>query len=328
MSSGAAAANLAECNRLQLDYRATPAWKVADALIDVHTHIHPTNAHLFFEAADLYGVKHVLTMTPLDETPELMKRWGDRLGLIAIPRWKQMGATDAFRDGWLADLQTFRTLGARLCKFWVAPRMRKEHQLTLDHPFLRPVIDHACALGYQFMTHVGDPSVWWNPGGAYAQDSAFGTKAQQFDQLEWFLGYVKPRLVIGAHMGGSVEELPRLDHLLRTHPHYCIDTSATKWIVREVSRQPQAVRAFVQRHAGRVLFGSDLVTSEKYDTLDHYASRYWAQRHLWESGYDGESPIADPDANPPLLRGVDLSADVLRQVYAGNAAALGLTPAR
>ena len=35
--------------------------------------------------------------------------------------------------------------------------------------------------------------------------------------------------------------------------------------------------------------------SSSQDAWDLYASRYWALRTLWESDYDAESPIADPD---------------------------------
>jgi hypothetical protein len=47
---------------------------------------------------------------------------------------------------------------------------------------------------------------------------------------------------------------------------------------------------------------------------------------LWESSWEGRSPIADPDytAAPgepatPLLHGLELPDEVLKQVYYGNA---------
>ncbi len=79
------------------------------------------------------------------------------------------------------------------------------------------------------------------------------------------------------------------------------------------------------RKPERFLFGSDLVTRHGL-TREHYVSRYWAQRTLWESAWQGCSPIADPDytsapdgpSTPPLL-GLDLPDDVLDRVYHGNA---------
>ncbi len=60
---------------------------------------------------------------------------------------------------------------------------------------------------------------------------------------------------------------------------------------------------------------------------EHYVSRYWCQRTLWESDWEGLSPIQDPDFTPPpdgtattpILRGVDLPPDVLEAVYRTNA---------
>jgi predicted TIM-barrel fold metal-dependent hydrolase len=206
--------------------------------------------------------------------------------------------------------------------------MRQRHGLTVDHAFIRPVVDAAVELGYHFMIHAGDPSVWWQPGGKYADTGVFGTKHDQYAQVEWLLDHVAPRIVIGAHMGGAVEELDFLQGLLDRHPNYRIDTSATKWIVREVARQPEAVRDFVIRNADRVLFGSDLVASEGYQTFDHYASRYWAHQMMWETSHRGESPIADPDApDPPRLAGVDLPANVLKMIYSINARSSGFCEA-
>lgn len=314
-----------EANRTGIDYRAVPPRRSPGPIVDIHTHIHPGPcATRFFEAADLYEITHVVSMTPLSEVQALREQFPDRLSFIAIPDWKKFDDRAEHRDQWIADLATFRELGSRICKFWMAPPMRERHGLTVDHEFLRPVVKAAVELGYHFMIHAGDPSVWWRPGGKYADTAKFGSKDDQYPQVEWLLDYVAPRIVIGAHMGGTVEELPRLQGLLDRHPNYRIDTSATKWIVREVARQPEAVREFVIRNADRVLFGSDLVAAEKFTTFDHYASRYWAHQQMWETRARIESPIHDPDADdPPRLAGADLPPDVLRRIYHENARDLG-----
>jgi hypothetical protein len=101
--------------------------------------------------------------------------------------------------------------------------------------------------------------------------------------------------------------------------------SATKWQVREVSAHRDAVRALIVRKPERFLFGSDLVTRDGLPA-EHYHSRYWSHRTLWESAWEGRSPIADPDytrepddpETPPLL-GLHLPDDVLNAVYHSNA---------
>jgi predicted TIM-barrel fold metal-dependent hydrolase len=130
---------------------------------------------------------------------------------------------------------------------------------------------------------------------------------------------------IGAHMGGDPEHPDHLEELLERYPHFYLDTSATKWVIREVSPRRDAVRSLIVRHPTRFLFGSDLVTRHHL-VREHYVSRYWCQRTLWESSWEGRSPMADPDWEPavgeagtPLLRGLALPAEVLEQLYHGNA---------
>ncbi len=272
-----------------------------------------TNSHIA-EAIGRVALEHV---------PALRAQYADRLAFIAIPRWRRMENSAAFQKQWLADLEAFRELGARRMKFWMAPPMRGNYKLTLQDAFFQPLLRHGLDLGYEFMIHVGDPSEWFQPGGRYADAAVFGTKDDQYPQLEYLLETVAPRTVIAAHMGGYVEAPAFLQGLLDRHPNLFLDSSATKWVVRGVARQPAALRDFMLRNQDRVLFGSDLVVAEAHD-FDHYASRYWAHQMLWETPYRGESPIEDPDADqPPRLAGLDLPADVLKPLYAGNAARLG-----
>jgi hypothetical protein len=122
-------------------------------------------------------------------------------------------------------------------------------------------------------------------------------------------------------MGGSLEDIESLARRLDRFPHYIIDSSATKWMVRAVAEQPlEPLREFFIRYADRILFGSDLVVNEKFN-YEHYLSRYWVHLKLWESNFDGESPIDDPDARDgrPMLRGLHLPPNVLEKMYRINA---------
>ena len=196
----------------------------------------------------------------------------------------------------------------------------------------------------RFGADVDDPDTWFQT--KYADASVYGTKLEQYEPLEAVLrDYQVPFMV--AHMGGWPEDLDFLDGLLARHPLLHLDASATKWIVREVSRhEPAQVRGFLDRWRGRILFGSDIVTLDSHlesegeasdnemdrkagslaEAFDLYASRYWALRTLWETGYDGESPIADPDLalvdpehhselDAPRLRGMDVPEATLVDFY-------------
>jgi hypothetical protein len=242
---------------------------------------------------------------------------------------------EAFLIDWMERLEKFAALGSRLIKFHNAPGSIRRFNMNLDHPNARRIADHAYKLGYHMMTHICDPKAWFFGKGAYA-DGTYGTFEQQFDALDRFLERYPDRIHMGAHMGGSLEAVDLLARRLEKYPHYIIDSSATKWIVRAVAEgNLKDIRSFIIAFQDRILFGSDLVVGDKYD-FDHYASRYWAHQMLWETSYAGECPIEDPDAgkgfdprtgkfdeskadNIPRLVGLDLPADVLVKLYRTNA---------
>ena len=80
--------------------------------------------------------------------------------------------------------------------------------------------------------------------------------------------------------------------------------------------------------------GQTSQASSADEAYDLYASRYWALRTLFETSYDGPSPIADPDlalaypdqfgpTDAPTLTGKQLPLNTLRMVY--RDAAIGLS---
>jgi hypothetical protein len=220
-------------------------------------------------------------------------------------------------------LDRYLGLGIKAIKLWSAPR-GVDRGLFVDAPWRIECVKRARAAGVRLvMVHVADPDRWFRT--TYADVAKYGTKPDQYVRLERMLDLFRDMTWIGAHMGGDPEHPDHLESLLERYPHFNIDTSATKWQVREVSPRNGAIRALVCRYPDRFLFGTDLVTRHHL-TAEHYVSRYWCQRTLWESTWEGRSPIADPDytAEPngpttPLLRGVGLPPDVLDKVYYGNA---------
>ena len=341
-------------NRLGLDYRREAAsfGTPTVPIVDAHTHINGTEAvEVFRDAMDLYGVESVWSMTTLEMVDDVRRRLDGRMEPIAVPDFRAKDRLHAHGEGYLERIRAYRDLGARLVKFWSAPRIvdigaesGDPAMFRLDGPMRRAGMELAVELGMGIMIHVADPDTWFQT--KYADASVYGTKLEQYEPLEEVLrDYQVPFMV--AHMGGWPEDLDFLDGLLARHPLLHLDASATKWIVREVSRhEPAKVRGFLDRWRGRILFGSDIVTLDSHlesegeasdnemdrkagslaEAFDLYASRYWALRTLWETGYDGESPIADPDLalvdpehhselDAPRLRGMDVPEATLVDFY-------------
>jgi predicted TIM-barrel fold metal-dependent hydrolase len=329
-----------EHNVTGIDYRDRSHFRYSGPLVDVHAHVLITRpsdpktgppsgtgpgasieqAEIMVEVAEEFGITRTYSMCFPDDISPLRERFGDRIGFNGSIHKKKIDDPD---DEAYKLLDRFLELGVEMIKFWSAPRGR-ERGLFVDAPWRIEAARRARAAGVRIvMVHVADPDVWFRT--AYTDAAKFGTKPEQYAGLERMMELFPDLTWIGAHMGGDPEHADHLEALLERYPHFMIDTSATKWQVREVSARRDAIRALVCRYPDRFLFGSDLVTRHGMPR-EHYVSRYWCQRTLWESGWQGRSPIADSDyvhadGEPatPLLRGVELPPEVLAKVYYGNA---------
>jgi hypothetical protein len=303
-------------------------------LIDIHAHVmRPRNfdkpdvivednveqARAMIAVAEEFGITRTYTMCPVEDIPLLRDAFGDKLGFNG-PIQKKKDEPD---DAAYRLLERYLEQGVEIIKFWSAPRGR-ERGLFVDAPWRIEAARRARAAGIRIiMVHVADPDVWFQK--VYTDAARFGTKAEQYLPLCRMLEMFPDMIWIAAHMGGDPEHPDHLQELLEHYPNLFIDTSAAKWQIREVSAHRDAIRTLICRYPARFLYGSDLVTRPALER-EHYVSRYWCQRTLWESDWLGPSPIQDPDFTPaedghstPTLRGLALPPDVLTQLYRTNA---------
>ncbi|HYV37118.1 MAG TPA: amidohydrolase family protein [Gemmataceae bacterium] len=332
-----------EYNITGIDYADRRHFRYAGPLIDLHAHVMVTRpddppnappkgsgpgasteqAALMLEVAADFGVQRITTMCQADDIPILRERFGNRLGFNGMINKKTADEPD---DAVYRQLDLYLGRGVEMIKFWSAPRGR-ERGLLVDAPWRIEAAKRARAAGVRtIMVHVADPDAWFRT--VYTDAGKYGTKESHYVGFERMMQLFPDITWIGAHMGGDVEHPDHLQALLEKYPHLYLDTSATKWQVREASRRPKEVQALICKFPERFFFGSDLVTRHTL-VREHYVSRYWCQRTLWESDWQGPSPIADADyvAEPgepaaPWLRGVALPPDVLDKVYYTNTAKL------
>ncbi len=310
-----APAKSGEYNRLKLDYRQPiPRPKVKGIVVDAHTHlIAARHGKVWFETAAHYGIDAFVTMAPLEEVLGLQRDWPGRIQFITIPAWQNPSI-----DDWLRRLEMFYNLGSRIIKFHMAPGTMAMRKIRLDSPVLRPVLREAAGRGMILMSHVGDPDTWYS--NKYADAAKFGTREEHYAMWERVLEEYKDHPWLGAHLGGNPENLGRLQGLLDRFPNLYLDNSATRWMVREISARRDAARDFLIRNADRILFGTDQVSGDDRG-FDFLASRFWAHRKLWETAYNGPSPILDPDLTEdqqPTLRGLALPDEVIQKLYHDN----------
>ncbi|MEM9372693.1 MAG: hypothetical protein AAGA55_03535 [Planctomycetota bacterium] len=343
-------------NRFGLDYRAE-ARRIGPPvcpIVDAHAHINGARASAVYrDVCDLYGVERVYSQSQLANADAVREVLGSRVRFVAIPEYMHPDRKWAFTEGFVENLDAWHAHGARMVKFWGAPRLRDfTEQLGLDPSELAlfdsdarlMVAERARSLGMSLMVHVADPDTWFKT--MYEDASRYGTKRDQYDSLSRLLEQTGMNC-LGAHMGGWPEDLGFLREFLERHPRLVLDTSATKWIVRELSAHPrEELLALLEDFSGRILFGSDIVTSDEHlsetesnafgsalaasenEAFDLYASRYWALRMMFETDYRGESPIADPDLHKvdpdrytemdaPVLVGRSLPGPMLEMLYRG-----------
>lgn len=360
--------NANPANRFAWDYR-TKARELGPppgagpdgiGIIDPHIHVNGRQAAAIYkDVARLFGVGQIYSQTRMDQADAVKEVLGDMVRFIAVPNFGQQDRRKAFAEDFLEQIQIWHDrYGSRMIKLWNAPRLRElipvEHQpdiVHLDGKWRLEAARLAEKLGMMIMTHTADPDTWFAT--KYADATKYGTKRDQYRGLEIALDTFTCPWIL-AHMGGSPEDLDFLDGLLTRHPNAHLDTSATKWIVRELSKHDDSrFRDFFQKWRTRILFGSDIVTTDDHVTpkaqragatvsspfsdladspeaaFDLYASRYWALRTMFESNYDAESPIADGDLmmvdptrydamSAPRLRGRALPKDLLIDLYRNN----------
>jgi len=315
-------------NRLGIDYRAEAArLPYRGEIWDCHVHLRNlASARAYMQAAELYGTKRVWSMTPLEEVDAVRDAFGDRISFIAVPDYWATDWLAAMGDDWLRRIEAFARKGVKVCKFWAAPRgLDKWDQMWIDSPIRLRSMKLAHELGMTLMVHVADPDTWFAT--KYADAGKYGTKRDHYARFERMLAKFPEADWWAAHMAGSPEDLGFLQGLLDRWPRLRVDTSATKWMVRELSKHADVLRDFLARNPGRVMFGTDIVADPANLSFDLFASRFWALRTLLETDYDGPSPIVDPDlpmVDPSLpkestarLRGASVDTAALAEVYVG-----------
>ena len=251
-------------NRLGLDYGGADLLpRPPVEIIDIHTHLNGSAAaEIYRTVADLYGIGLTYSMTQLEQVEQVRSVLGRRVRFIAVPNYTGEDRLHHHGRGFLERIEKFHAMGVRLVKFWAAPRgldygreSGDPDLLRLDAPQRLEAMEAASALGMIFMTHVADPDTWF--ASKYADASVYGTKARQYEPLEALLDrFTQPW--IAAHMGGWPEDLEFLTGLLTRHDNLYLDSSAAKWMLRELSKQPRkSLASFLHRFRGRILFGSD-----------------------------------------------------------------------
>jgi len=306
-------------NRTGIDFQTPPPRRIRGPIIDAHTHVgNPQMAKLFVEVARTYNIDKVVAISTVEDAEALRKRFGSFFEFFYRPPFDGKDKPRTFKKMTLERIDEAVEKDFKALKFWFKPQFNYDQKMYFDDRRMYPIFERAGEHGIPCLTHIADPDVWFER--VYTSRRKFLTKRGNYKQFRNAFRDFPEVTFIGAHMAGDPEDLDHLQELFDDHPNLMVDCSATKWVVREISRQAEESREFFIRNADRIMFGTDLVTFPGITDFGRYASRYWVHQIMWETDRRCESPIDDPDAaGVPKLHGLDLPDDVLEKLNWRNA---------
>ena len=226
--------------------------------------------------------------------------------------------TEAKRRG-AGGLKLFKTFGLTV-------RDAAGTIVPVDDPRLDAVWSRCGELGLPVLIHAADPVAFFDP-----VDESNERWMQLKRHPDWsFAGPQFPRwrdvidqrnrmiarhpntTFIVAHMGEGANDFTQLASWLDAMPNMNVDLSGRE---NEIGRQPRASRAFFEKYADRICFGTDRYPGR----LDQ--PRYSVYFRMLET--DDEAFDYFENAFPPSgewkIYGLGLPDDVLAKIYGGNA---------
>ena len=222
----------------------------------------------------------------------------------------------------IAGLKFFKSFGLRY-------KNADGSLIRIDDSRFDPIWRRCAELKMPVLMHTGDPAAFFQP---------VNDKNERFEELlrhpSWsFHGEQFPSrqellesrnkvirkhpntIFIGAHMGGSSEDLQQVDQWLGELPNLFVEISSR---IAELGRQPFTARKFILKHQDRILFGTDGPWPEER------LAYYWRFLETDDEYFRYSEKRPQPQGLWRIY-GVNLPKEVLQKIYSGNA--LKLLPA-
>ena len=196
----------------------------------------------------------------------------------------------------LTQYHELMSMGFDGIKILYAPDLLREAMVPINDPVYEPFFAQAEADGTPFMWHVADPEQFWEgPDCRFGQEHP--TYEEMFRQVFAVMGKHPALRVTFAHFL-FLERYPRkLEEVFRAYPNVRVDLAPGThfW---EFAKQPEYFRAFLERYADRILFGSDSFVPDNPNSVDLIENVYtWIasneRGHAWGFEMDGLRLSAD-----------------------------------
>ncbi|MFX0167861.1 MAG: amidohydrolase family protein [Candidatus Hodarchaeota archaeon] len=307
-------------------------WKYKGPIFDAHTHVwNTTHFNDIVNEQTQLGIESQLIIAHSSEIRDFVEdQFPGKFIFAKYLSTQQIISLEI--DQVLADIERMRSNGFSLAKMWAAPGWRN-YLKNLTGPFhltdqrLDPVFNALADNGFPLLLHVADPDTYYAT--AYSDSKKYGTKEEHLHELEVLIQNHPDLQFQLAHFAAQ-PEVHRLDHLAEWFDKYeniVVDTASSRWMARELSKDPDTTRKFLVRYSKRVLFGTDATLNasqiQKTDSpFSPYKGRFIAQRILWETDEE-HVPLPFPDRDTAatggtFIHGLNLPNHVLTNLYWQN----------
>ena len=254
----------------------------------------------------------------------MLRPWDDFFMHFVSVDTRAAGTPD-FEQGVKDYLTRAKDLGARGIKLFKHLSLMTERSpyefvpgrgLLPDDARLSVIWDTAAELALPVLIHIADPPAFFEPVDernerhlelkAHPDWAYHGSGTYTYDELMQaqvrLLGNHPNTRFIIPHVGSASEDLAFVSNCMERFPNMHVDIAAR---IGELGKQPYTSRAFFERFADRILFGTDAYPD--VELTRRYPS-YFRFLETYDEGI----------ANGALI-GIGLSDDILEKVYTGNA---------
>ncbi len=307
-------------------------WKYKGPIFDAHTHIWNTsNLAETISEQQKFGIKSQLIIAHLSEARSFTEKLFP--GKFIFAKYlSTKHILDAQVEFVVAEIANMRDNGFSLAKMWAAPGWRNYYTIYkgsfhLTDKCYQPIFEKLANDEFPLLLHMADPDTYYAT--TYSNSEIFGTKEEHLNELEILIQNYPDLQFQLAHFAAQ-PEIHRLTHLAEWFDKYdniVVDTASSRWMARELSKDPDTARDFLKQFSNRILFGTDAtlntsLAQNNRSSLSPYMARFVAQRILWEtSARHAPLPFPDPDTETTggtFINGLNLPSRVLNNLYWKN----------
>ncbi|MGR3318852.1 MAG: amidohydrolase family protein [Candidatus Anammoxibacter sp.] len=305
-------------------------------VIDIHTHFSlETDPAFLIKRMDALGIQQIVNLSggygkKLEQMVEkFYKPYPDRIIIFCNINFSTIDNTDFGRET-AEYLEKAHTLGAKGVKIFKTLGLTIKDKtgkiIPVDDPRLDSVWSTAGKLGMPVLIHTADPIAFFKPVDKNNErwlqlkrhsdwsfhGQKFPSRKELIAQRNRVLARHPKTVFIGAHIGGSAEDLKSAGETLNKYPNFYMDIAGR---VAELGRQPYSARNFLIQFQDRILFGTDRYPGRVDQPRYKIYYRFLETNDEYFDYYDHDFP----PGGEWKIYGVFLPDSVLKKIYRLNA---------